>query len=188
MENLETIVLSHWHRDHSGGILNVLDSVKAARERTNTTDSSVVAPVKVDLHPSRPMARGIAPPPTYARVLARIPEDPTFDEIREHGGEVDLHAEPHAVAGGTVWVSGEIPRVNSFEQGLFGSVRWVGEHEVGDPVGEPRNGGKWISEPVRRRLLERGAGSGVLNPRFPGENRRRSWTSDMWPSMLSGKV
>ena len=78
----------------------------------------------VDVHPNRPTARGIAPPPS-GKVICQLPRDPTFDEIDAHGGTVEMHREGHVVAGGTVWVSGEIPRVTPFETGLIGGVRFT---------------------------------------------------------------
>ena len=59
------------------------------------------------------------------RVIGRLPSDPTFEEIRALDGVPETHAEGHAVAGGTVWVSGEIPRVTGFEGGLPSGVRWM---------------------------------------------------------------
>lgn len=49
IKTLERIVLSHWHKDHSGGLLSLL-------ELRNTLSPD--APVTVDLHPDRPIARG----------------------------------------------------------------------------------------------------------------------------------
>lgn len=94
--------------------------------------------VTVDLHPDRPIARGIAPPP-YDKTMVRLPDDPTFDDMEALGATLDFHREGHVVGEGTVWVSGEIPRVTEFEPGLRGFMRWV----------EDKNGtGKWTSESV----------------------------------------
>lgn len=131
-------MLSHWHRDHSGGILEVLRTAKPTK------------PITVDLHPSRPIARGIALPPDYKKVLARLPDDPTFEEIENLGGRVDLRDDPHTVGGGTVFVSGEIPRVIDWEEGLFGGVTWVAtsENDGREAVGEVLGDFKWVAEPV----------------------------------------
>ena len=95
----------------------------------------------VDLHPDRPIARGIAPAGGKTRVVVgRLPADPTFAQIEEAGGTVEKNAEGHAVAGGSVWVSGEIPRVTHFEGGLPSGVRWV-EREGKAPG--------WVKEEVR---------------------------------------
>lgn len=121
--------MSHWHRDHTGGLLSFLELRK-----------STPAPCVVDVHPDRPIARGIAPGPKFDNVIATLPPDPTFELIEKGGGMLEKHREGHFVAGGTVWVSGEIPRITEYESGLLGSVKWVEE-----------NGGKWVSDQVRRR-------------------------------------
>jgi len=93
--------------------------------------------VTVDLHPDRPIARGIAPPP-YDKVTARLPEDPSFEELEAAGAQLDLRREGHVVGNGAVWVSGEIPRVTEFEGGLLGGMRWVEDKTAK---------GEWKQEP-----------------------------------------
>ncbi|EJU04313.1 hypothetical protein DACRYDRAFT_48508 [Dacryopinax primogenitus] len=124
MTKVERIVLSHWHRDHSGGIIAALK---------HATKQGKKAPIVVDLHPDRPFARGIAP---NGQLIGRLPEDPTFEEIEFVGGKVETHAESHTVAGKTVWISGEIPRVTSYEEGLLGAVTWY-EERNGDGDWQP---------------------------------------------------
>jgi len=102
-------------------------------------------PIVIDLHPDRPVARGIAPPPNYDNVIGRLPADPTFEAIEQRfakepsdvRGHVELHPEGHLIANKTAYVSGLIPRVSDFEGGLLGSVRWT---DTGD------GGWKWIAE------------------------------------------
>lgn len=107
-------MISHWHADHTGGLLSFLD-----RRNQELGERTVV-----DVHPNRPTARGIAPPPSN-KVICQLPRDPSFEEIEAHGGTVEKHRDGHAVAGGTVWVSGEIPRVTPFEAGLIGGMRFT---------------------------------------------------------------
>lgn len=84
---------------------------------------------------------GVSRPPPSDKVICRLAEDPTFEEIKALGATVELHSEPHVVAGNTVFVSGEIPRVSAFEQGLIGGMRWMkGESGLA----------AWIEEPVGR--------------------------------------
>jgi len=64
-------------------------------------------------------------PPPAMRPMMRLPADPTFDEIREAGGKVDLHSEPHTVSDDHVWVSGEIERTTEHETGLIGSIQYI---------------------------------------------------------------
>lgn len=129
---IERVIASHWHADHTGGLLSFL----ALRKRPSGT---LALPCIVDVHPDRPMARGIAPGPDYDKVMCILPCDPTAEDIEKLGGVVEMHREGHPVADGTVWVSGEIPRRTEHETGLLGGMRWVEE-----------DGGKWISEPVSR--------------------------------------
>ncbi|KAF8444732.1 hypothetical protein L210DRAFT_3530867, partial [Boletus edulis BED1] len=77
VDDVETVILSHWHSDHSGGMLSFLGMrIPSAR------------PCSVDLHPDRPEARGIAVPPTFDTVIGRLPDDPTFEQIENAGGKV----------------------------------------------------------------------------------------------------
>lgn len=127
--DIERVVLSHWHADHSGGLLSFLEL------RGPSTSQCII-----DLHPDRPIARGIAPPPNFDKVIARLPPDPTFDLIEKAGGKVELHKTGHTVADDTVWVSGEIPRITDFEAGLLGGVRWVQSEDDGTY--------RWVKEEV----------------------------------------
>lgn len=136
IERIERVIISHWHSDHSGGLLSFL-SLRNSKLEASSKLGSVCT---VDVHPERPEARGIAPGPTYDRVLCAIPLDPTFEAIESLGASVEKHAEGHLVAGDTVYVSGEIPRVTEYEAGILGGMRWV---KNGQGVG------KWIGEPVR---------------------------------------
>lgn len=114
--DVERIILSHWHADHSGGIITFLN----LRE-SQSQASAAAKPCVVDLHPDRPLARGID---SHGKVIGRLPADPTFAEVQAAGGIVELHAEGHLVADGTIWVSGAIPRVTPFEGGIIGGVKW----------------------------------------------------------------
>ncbi|GJE95875.1 MBL-fold metallohydrolase domain-containing protein [Phanerochaete sordida] len=130
IERVSRVVLSHWHSDHSGGILAFLRLRNAAAGPEHGR-------CVVDLHPDRPEARGIAPPPR-GKVICRLAADPTFEELEREGAVVEKHDEGHVVAGGTLFVSGEIPRITAYEQGLIGGVRWKPTEAA--PKGE------WVSE------------------------------------------
>ncbi|KIJ07141.1 hypothetical protein PAXINDRAFT_140191 [Paxillus involutus ATCC 200175] len=126
VNEVETVILSHWHSDHSGGMLSFL--------RMRGADARECV---VDLHPDRPEARGIAVPPTYETIIGRLPDDPTFHQIKEAGGTVRTSTKGHTIAGGTVYVSGEIPRVTEYERGLLGGMRFVEEDDKGQWEPEP---------------------------------------------------
>lgn len=126
---ISRVILSHWHSDHSGGLLSFLSVKKAS-------GNSCV----VDVHPDRPLSRGIAPGPNYDTIIGALPRDPSFEEISALGGILETHVEEHTVAENTVYVSGEIPRLTSFEIGLLGAMRWTKEDSTNKE-------GKWIEEP-----------------------------------------
>ena len=117
---ISRVITSHWHSDHTGGLLSFLG--------LRSSPGCIV-----DVHPDRPVARGIAPGPDFDKVVCALPRDPTIDEIEKAGGKVERHAEGHAVANGTVWVSGEIPRVTEFEGGLRGGMRFVDSKWTPEP-------------------------------------------------------
>ncbi|KAJ7045622.1 beta-lactamase-like protein [Mycena alexandri] len=119
------VITSHWHADHTGGLLSFL------KLRAHNGSECIV-----DCHPDRPISRGMARGAQPNIIFASLPDDPTFQEIEAAGGVVETHAEGHAVAGGAVWVSGEIPRITSFEGGIPGAKRWV----------EEGGRGQWISD------------------------------------------
>ncbi|KDQ63055.1 hypothetical protein JAAARDRAFT_168479 [Jaapia argillacea MUCL 33604] len=133
VDKIGCVVLSHWHSDHSGGLLSFL---RYRREYMAKEQISETGQIVIDLHPDRPLARGISPPP-FDRVMARLPDDPTFEEIETAGGTVQLNKVGHLVARGTVYVSGEIPRVTSYEAGIPGAKRWFEEAGTGRWEAEP---------------------------------------------------
>lgn len=119
----------------SGGLLKALELRRAVQPD--------LPPVTVDLHPERPLRRGIAPPPKKIPTVA-LPPDPTFAELEQLGGRVDLRNEDHEIMGrdgqsSGVGVSGEIKRVTPFEVGLPGAVTWM-KDENGD--------GGWFTDEV----------------------------------------
>jgi 7,8-dihydropterin-6-yl-methyl-4-(beta-D-ribofuranosyl)aminobenzene 5'-phosphate synthase len=61
LPDIERVVISHWHSDHSGGLLSFLKLRRA-------THPEISSPI-VDVHPDRPIARGIAPGPKYDKGL-----------------------------------------------------------------------------------------------------------------------
>ncbi|KAJ3764010.1 beta-lactamase-like protein [Lentinula raphanica] len=121
LHKVERVIVSHWHADHTGGLLSFLEH----RNKSSSSNETPPQLCVVDVHPNRPFARGIAPGPLYDKVIARLSPDPTFEEIESAGAIVERHTNGHAVSGDMVWVSGEIPRVTSFETGLPGAKRFV---------------------------------------------------------------
>jgi hypothetical protein len=119
--NVEWIQLSHWHRDHSGGMLKAISMINEAKGTKS---------IPVDLHPSRPTYRGIQGP--FGPVS--LEADPTFEEIEAAGGQVIKNDQPHTILEDHFLVSGEIPRVTPYEVGLARAIRFFPES------------GKWESD------------------------------------------
>jgi 7,8-dihydropterin-6-yl-methyl-4-(beta-D-ribofuranosyl)aminobenzene 5'-phosphate synthase len=116
---IETIQLSHWHRDHSGGMLKVLSMIHEAK--ATLPHSYATQAVDVDLHSARPDYRGVQPPgaPVFS-----LEADPTFNEIEAVGGVVRKNDKAHTVLDDFFLVSGEIPRVTPYEKGLRFGIRY----------------------------------------------------------------
>jgi len=55
--------------------------------------------------------------------------DPTFDSMKEAGATVVRRSDEHAVLDDMFLVSGEIPRVTPYEQGLHGALRFSSSDE-----------------------------------------------------------
>lgn len=129
LASIEHIHLSHWHRDHSGGMLEAIRMVNAARIQPGADTKP--DGVTVDLHPERPDYRGLVTP---AGMIVSLEADPTFDEIENAGGVVQKHDEAHTVLDGFFLASGKIPRVTPYEVGIRGGMRFIKET------------GAWISD------------------------------------------
>ncbi|KAK4550732.1 hypothetical protein LTR36_000311 [Oleoguttula mirabilis] len=111
IKTIEAIHLSHWHRDHSGGMLKAIHMINQAKETSE--------PLSVDLHPLRPDYRGI-----MAMEPISLEADPTFDEIEAAGGKVQKSDQPHTILDNMFLLSGEIPRTTAYEVGLPRGIRF----------------------------------------------------------------
>lgn len=89
--------------------------IRQAKEAAGRSDDLVV-----DVHPDRPVYRGIALP----EHIISLEADPTFEEMQDVGAVVDKHSNPHTVLDDMFLVSGEIPRVTAYETGLKGAMRF----------------------------------------------------------------
>lgn len=88
LASIERIQLSHWHRDHSGGMLRAISMITSAK--ANEPSSS---PVTIDLHPDRPDYRGFMANETPISYQA----DPSFSEMTDLGAIVETDSEAHTV-------------------------------------------------------------------------------------------
>ncbi len=125
LSRIESVFLSHWHFDHSGGFPDVVAAIAEARTNVN------LAPPLVDLHPKRPDQRGVLLP---SGLMIMAPEEPTFAEIEQAGGEIVTRDEPHALCDDFFFASGAIERVTEYETGLVGHHSFYGEDGEPDPL------------------------------------------------------
>ena len=114
---IEAIQLSHWHRDHSGGMLKALAMITGEQKKVISGNPRV----HVDLHPARPKYSGFHPP---GMSVISMESDPSFDDIERVGGVLVKSDQPHTLLDDMFLVSGEIPRVTAYETGLKFGVRF----------------------------------------------------------------
>jgi 7,8-dihydropterin-6-yl-methyl-4-(beta-D-ribofuranosyl)aminobenzene 5'-phosphate synthase len=108
---IESIVLSHGHWDHSGAMLMALGAIRA---RNGNREVPYYA------HPGMFRSRGMK----LANASVRQMDDvPSIDELTSQGARVICTTKPQSFLDDMFYVSGEIPRVTSFERGLPGQVR-----------------------------------------------------------------
>ena len=104
--SIEAVVLSHGHWDHAGGLLAAVESI--AKSRGGRSFSCYV-------HPGMFRQRATKRPDGQLYVNELVP-DP--ERLSKAGASVISSREPQSVADGAFFVSGEIPRVTSYEAGV----------------------------------------------------------------------
>lgn len=108
---VESIVLSHGHWDHGGGLLRALDMIRRG-------NADVTVPVFV--HPHMFGSRAVREPNGAMRPMEDVPGIPA---LGAHGAAPVNSAEPHSILDDMFWISGEIPRATAFETGFPGQHR-----------------------------------------------------------------
>jgi 7,8-dihydropterin-6-yl-methyl-4-(beta-D-ribofuranosyl)aminobenzene 5'-phosphate synthase len=108
---IETVVLSHGHWDHGGGLLKALELICK-----NQTDREV----PLYLHPDVFRSRGFRLP---SGAIVPFKDVPRIEALTEQGGSVICIAEPRFLLGGWFYISGEIPRVTTYEHGFPNHMR-----------------------------------------------------------------
>ncbi|HXV31287.1 MAG TPA: MBL fold metallo-hydrolase [Sinorhizobium sp.] len=125
LSKIESLFLSHWHFDHSGGFPDVISAIAKARTAAG------LAPPVIDLHPDRPDQRGILAP---TGTMYLLPAEPSLDDMRRAGGKIITRDDPHTLCGGYFFASGAIERVTEYETGLAGHYSFNGERGAPDPL------------------------------------------------------
>jgi 7,8-dihydropterin-6-yl-methyl-4-(beta-D-ribofuranosyl)aminobenzene 5'-phosphate synthase len=118
---VEAVVLSHGHWDHGGGMLRALDLVKVAGGPTGLPFFG---------HPDMFHQRASKRHDGTFRLLEDVP---STHALTMHGADPVITTEPALALDGQVFVSGEIPRVTSFETGLPGQHRRTSDQADWEP-------------------------------------------------------
>ena len=108
---VESIVLSHGHWDHSGAMFLALNAIRSRNGQR-------VVPYYA--HPGMFRSRAMRLPNGSLRYLDDVPSSA---DLTAQGADVICITEPRAFLDDMFYVSGEIPRVTPFERGLPGQVR-----------------------------------------------------------------
>lgn len=107
---VESIVLSHGHWDHSGAMLLALHAIRGRNG---------ARPVPYFAHPGMFNTRGMR---MSGGQIRQFDDVPSVEDLTSCGASVICTTEPQCFLDNTFFVSGEIPRVTSFERGLPGQV------------------------------------------------------------------
>lgn len=119
--SIDAAMLSHGHWDHAGGIPRALGMMRAANGARD---------VPLYLHPGIFHERGQRQSDGGVLPMDRIP---TPGQWREFGAEPIVTDQPLTCLDDMFYVSGEIPRVTTYEKGLIGQVRRVAEGAAWEP-------------------------------------------------------
>jgi 7,8-dihydropterin-6-yl-methyl-4-(beta-D-ribofuranosyl)aminobenzene 5'-phosphate synthase len=118
MEQIETIVMSHRHMDHTGSLRPILERLGR--------------PVPLVIHPDAFL------PSRYLLLgdgkRLRFPDTLNRKDLEQTGVQIVESRKPVAVAGGTILVTGEIERTTAFEKGLPNAYTEQDGELVKDPM------------------------------------------------------
>lgn len=109
--NIDAVVLSHGHWDHAGGLPMALDLIRKANGGK---------PVPCYLHPGMFRQRAI---PLQGGGLLPIQEIPSPNELASKGAVPLVTITPQVLLDKMYFLSGEIPRITSYEKGFPGHKR-----------------------------------------------------------------
>jgi 7,8-dihydropterin-6-yl-methyl-4-(beta-D-ribofuranosyl)aminobenzene 5'-phosphate synthase len=120
---VESIVLSHGHWDHSGGMLKALDLI---RNRNGGRAVPYYAHPGMFRSRARRLQNGTMLP---------MKDVPAIAALTAHGAQVNCTREPQVFIDNMFFLSGEIPRVTPFERGLPAHYQKTEE-------------GQWLPDPL----------------------------------------
>ena len=117
LDQVEAVVVSHGHMDHTGGLEAVLEDVKK--------------PLKVIVHPEA-FSKRLVDFPGRGRVA--FPSVLTREKLKLLEAEIVESTGPLSLADDAILVTGSIPRVTSFEKGMPGALKESGGEYVPDAI------------------------------------------------------
>jgi 7,8-dihydropterin-6-yl-methyl-4-(beta-D-ribofuranosyl)aminobenzene 5'-phosphate synthase len=104
LDDLEAVVLSHGHMDHTGALKEVLELAGAG--------------TKLIVHPDAFLSRSLNLP-TGDVIL--FPEFPSRNKLSGWGADIMENSAPLLIGDDTILVTGEVARTTSFEKGMPGT-------------------------------------------------------------------
>ncbi len=110
---VDSVVLSHGHWDHAGGLVKALELITESGQRKD---------VPFYVHPEMFQFRGSKLPNGKVVPHKRVPG---VEELTGLGAAVVNSAESQLLLDDTFYLSGEIPRVTAYEKGLANHMRKV---------------------------------------------------------------
>jgi 7,8-dihydropterin-6-yl-methyl-4-(beta-D-ribofuranosyl)aminobenzene 5'-phosphate synthase len=113
---IESVVLSHGHFDHYGGLIDFLGSAKKG--------------IPLVLHPDAFLDRRISIPAIRRKASMGMLSE---KDLRDTGVTIHKIAEASTLASGLVMVTGEVERVTDFEKGFPWAEAKIGGEWVVDP-------------------------------------------------------
>src|SRR5262249_10171761 len=111
MGSVDAMMLSHGHWDHAGAMPRALQMMTLANGGR---------PVPTYMHPGMFASRAMKGPGGHMLPMEDVP---TEKVLAANGAELIVTRDAQSVLSGTFYISGEIPRVTSFERGMPGQHR-----------------------------------------------------------------
>jgi len=118
---VESIVLSHGHWDHAGAMLLALNMARGHNGGRK---------IPFYAHPGMFRSRAVKLPNGAIR---RMEDVPSVEALTAFGAEVVATTEAQVLHDGMFCVSGEIPRVTSYERGYPGQIRLMADGKNWEP-------------------------------------------------------
>ena len=118
---IESVVLSHGHWDHGGGLLKAIELIREQNRNRN---------VNLYMHPDMFRRRAIKLP--TGKVLP-FRDIPSSESLNKAGATVINSREPQLLQENFFFVSGEIPRITDYEKGFPNHMHFVEDDSKWEP-------------------------------------------------------